>query len=98
MITFTLIILYNYVFPSGCDESQLTDGTVLSDGVHCGLPLLTASIRNGIVCYTGTSIGAIAIHHCFNLGFAVSSSAHSVRTCLPNGTWNGTMPRCGNSK
>ena len=87
------------VFPSGCDESQLTDGTVLSDGVHCGLPLLTAGIRNGLVCYTGTGISATATHHCFSHGFVVSdSSAHSVRTCLPNGSWNGTVPRCEQSK
>lgn len=94
MITF----MFDTCFPSGCDINQLTDGTVLSNGVHCGLPLLSAGIRNGIVCYTGTGIGATATHHCFNHGFAVSSSAHSVRTCLPNGTWNGTISHCGHSE
>ena len=86
-------------FPSGCDESQLSDGTALSDDIHCGLPLLTAGIRNGLVCYTGTGIGATATYHCFNHGLVVSgSSAYTVSTCLPNGTWNGTIPRCEHSK
>ena len=83
----------------GCDENQLTDGSELSDGVHCGLPLLTAGIRNGLVCYTGTGIGAIAAYHCFNDSILVGGpSARAVRTCLPDGSWNGTIPRCEHSE
>ncbi len=87
--------MYNNIFfvhIQGCDKDHLSDGTVLYDGVACSLPLYTAGIENinGVVCYTGTGIGAIATHHCFNCG----SNIPAVRTCLPNGTWNGTLPHC----
>lgn len=86
------------MFTQGCDKDHLSDGTVLSDGVACGLPLLTAGINNGIVCYTGTGIGATATYHCSNCGSVTSSNIPTVRTCLPTGTWNGTIPHCQCSK
>ena len=99
MITFTFDVCMHVWFPQGCDENQLTDGTALPDSVHCGLPLLSAGIRNGLVCYMGTGIGAIATHHCFNDSVLVGgSSAHAVRTCLQDGSWNGTIPCCEHSK
>ena len=73
---------------------------MLPDGALCGPPLFTVAIRNGVVCYTGTGISATAVHHCFDCGYdpAVSSSGHQVRTCQPDGTWNGTQHQCYCSK
>ena len=81
--------MFAVFYLSGCDASQLSDGTELS-GVNCDSPLFPAGIKDGLVCYTGTNIGATATYNCFNCG----SRSHAVRTCLPNGTWNGTVPQC----
>ena len=80
----------------GCDASQLGDErTMLSDGIECGLPLFTARIKDGLVCYTGTHVGATATYHCFDCGFnQASSSVNQVRTCMLDGMWNGTVPHC----
>ena len=82
----------------GCAESQLIDGEIvdLSDGTQCGLPLFTIGMKDGVVCYTGTHVGAIATYHCFDCGFSYQRSfgANQVRTCMLDGTWNGTVPHC----
>lgn len=71
---------------------------MLADGIKCGSPLFTTGMHNGLVCYTGTTVGSTAVHHCFNCGYDPTVSTHLVRTCQPNGTWNGTVPYCGCSK
>ena len=95
------MFLRMFLYIIGCDINQLVDGEIinLSDesGIQCGLPLFTAGItKEGVVCYTGTHVGAIAMYHCFDCGFnQASSGPNQVRTCMLDGTWNGTAPRCG---
>lgn len=77
----------------GCDPQQLNEGKMSVANTHkCGGPLRSLGIPNGIVCYTGIDVGATAIYSCFNCDTA--TKIMSVRTCLPNGTWNGTIPQC----
>ena len=84
---------------TGCDINQLVDGEIIKppSGIHCGSPLLTAGIKDGLVCYTGTHVGAVATYNCFDCGFnpRLNQPNSRVRTCMLDGAWNGTVPHCG---
>ena len=94
MLLLPLIIRSASIF-TGCIPQQLSDGTVVSDGIGCGAPLHTLGIRNGIVCYDSIDFGATAVYSCSNnCGDKSAEVALSVRTCLPNGSWSGAIPKC----
>ena len=52
------------------------------------------AVPSGVVCYTGTNPGSIAIYHC-NTGFQFQQmqTVH-VRLCRSNGLWSGVIPSC----
>lgn len=63
--------------------------TVLSPaGAVCDPPLTSLGGGGGYACYSGTLVGAHAVHHCFNC------DDRSVRTCTDDGTWSGTELQC----
>ena len=77
---------------AGCNSQQLSDdrGTVASDvTMGCGAALHTLGIRNGFVCYDNIDVGATAVYSC-----SCDSRVLSIRTCLLNGSWSGTIPQC----
>ena len=92
----TLILYSNdallYYF-AACNPSELGDGTSLPDGLLCDAPLLTMGIKNGVICYSSSDIGATAIYSCLNCGVHNLNKV-PVRSCLPDGSWNGSFPEC----
>ena len=78
----------------GCNPHQLSDDTPLPTGVGCGAPMHSLGISNGIVCYSGIDTGAVAVYSCFSCASGIIERSPSFRTCLPNGSWNGIIPRC----
>lgn len=64
----------------------------MANTLECGEPLRSLGISNGVVCLTGIHVGATAIYSCSN--YDTATKIISVRTCLPNGIWNGTIPQC----
>ena len=45
------------------------------------------------MCYTTNVVGASAFFYCLDCGFS-SIRGMSVRTCMEDGTWNGSTPAC----
>lgn len=80
--------------PKGCDEHLLSDSNILTvEAAHrCGAPLHSIGIENGVACFTGVNAGDTAIYLCSDAYHG--DTVPYVRTCLPNGTWNGTIPHC----
>ena len=85
------LLLCNYL--TGCDPQHLSDGTPLQDGTSCGAPYHSLGIENGIICYNGIDAGATALYICSS-STSTSISSPSVRTCMPNGTWSGSVLHC----
>ena len=81
-------------YPAGCSPYQLSDHKSLPAGVTCDAPMHSLGISNGIVCYSGIDTGAIAVYSCFSYASGIVERSPLVRTCLENGTWNGTIPQC----
>ena len=79
---------------SGCNRHQLSDDNPLPTSVTCGASMHSLGISNGIVCYSGVDTGAIAVYSCFSCTSGITERSPSFRTCLENGTWNGTIPQC----
>ena len=86
-----------YVFTifdnAACNPTELSDGTILPDVVKCDSPFFSLGIRNGIACYSGVDVGSIAVYFCLNCGFNTLKGS-SVRKCMDDGNWNGTIPLC----
>ena len=83
------MIVFRYL--QGCDPNLLYDGpTVLSlEGATCDPPLsFLIGKSNSYACYSGTLVGAYAVHRCLNCDY------HSVRVCMADGNWNGTALQC----
>ena len=83
-----------------CEPAHLSNVTS-TDHVHdngllrCGALYNALTITNGIVCYSGTGIGANAVYFCDDCGYKGKSTEYSfVRTCTLTGQWNGTIPQC----
>ena len=52
---------------------------------------LCQSISGGMVCYSGDSVGAVAVYSCNDSHLL---QGDSTRECLPTGYWSGTTPQC----
>ena len=76
-----------------CNPTALSDGTLSPDDVLCGAPFSTLGIKNGIVCYSRVDIGATAFYSCLSCGVN-HLKISPVRTCLQDGSWNGSIPHC----
>ena len=49
------------------------------------------SVSGGGVCYSGDSVGSVAVYFCDD-GYTLDGD--STRECLSSGLWNGTTPQC----
>ena len=49
------------------------------------------SVSGGGVCYSGDSVGSVAIYFCDD-GYSLEGD--TTRECLSSGLWNGTTPEC----
>ena len=49
------------------------------------------SVSGGGVCYSGDSVGSVAVYFCDD-GYTLEGD--STRECLSSGLWNGTTPHC----
>ena len=77
----------------GCDPSHLYSDKLKSlsnevDSTVCDQPLSYIGTSDGYACYSGTLVGAYAVHHCLNCDY------RSVRVCMADGNWNGTALQC----
>ena len=52
---------------------------------------MCGSVSGGGVCYSGDSVGSVAVYFCDD-GYTLDGD--STRECLPSGLWNGTTPQC----
>ena len=52
---------------------------------------LCGSVSDGVVCYSGDSVGSVAVYFCDD-GYKLQGD--SIRECLSGGLWNGTTPLC----
>ena len=82
-----IIIIVNI----GCDHQLLGNGS--QNNTSCDPPYNTLGFKGGIACYTNNIIGSTAFLYCLNCGFN-SIRGSSVRKCLTDGSWNGTIPDC----
>ena len=67
-----------------CPVSELSSSLVEVNRV-CG------SVGGGGVCYSGDSVGSVAVYFCDD-GYTLQGG--STRECLSTGLWNGTTPHC----
>ena len=77
----------------GCDPSHLYSDKLKSlsnevDSTVCDQPLSYIGTSDGYACYSGTLVGAYAVHRCLNCDY------RSVRVCMADGNWNGTALQC----
>ena len=68
----------------GCNLRDLSPTLEEETGI-CG------SVSSGGVCYSGDSVGSVAVYFC-NDGYILEG--HSTRECLSSGVWNGKIPQC----
>ena len=108
--TFTVVMKRIFNVPSiatntsssvtvSCSPTDLSYRTVLdprsSNMVMCGVKsFYPLGIKNGIVCYNGTDVGAIAVYSCLGCHFRESSYETFIRMCKEDGKWSGTIPQC----
>ena len=52
---------------------------------------MCGSVSGGGVCYSGDSVGSVAVYFCDD-GYTLDRD--STRECLSSGLWNGTTPQC----
>ena len=52
---------------------------------------MCGSVGGGVVCYSGDSVGSVAVYFCDD-GYTLQGG--STRECLSTGLWNGTTPHC----
>ena len=52
---------------------------------------LCGSVSGGGVCYSGDSVGSVAVYFCDD-GYTLE--VESTRECESTGLWNGTTPHC----
>lgn len=91
----------NTLLPTGvsCSLTDLSDGAMLDPSsfstMICGVKSLSPlGMENGIVCYSGSNVGAIAVYSCLSCRFTGSSYETFIRTCTEDGNWTGTAPLC----
>lgn len=78
-------------FQLECDPLLLGNGSLHPNSMLCDVPNQSVGIENGIGCYNGTTTGSTAFYQCLNCH---SDFNDSVRTCLEDGSWNGSIPQC----
>lgn len=79
----------------GCDPNRLYDETTTlspAEGATCDPPLSFIGTSDGYACYSGTLVGAYAVHRCLNCDY------RSVRVCMADGNWNGAALQCDQCK
>ena len=59
--------------------------------IDCGNPEI---LTNGTAIFTNTTLGSSVVYMCDSLFILCGNDT---QTCLPNGMWSGSIPRC-NSK
>ena len=80
-----------------CNPTDLSDGAMLdtlssNSTMTCGVKSLSPlRIENGIVCYSGSNVGAIAVYSCLSCRFTGSSYETFIRMCTEDGNWTGMI-------
>ena len=80
-----------------CDLAELSDDTQVPNGVSCATPLenMSLGIQDGVVCYTGSSVGSTAAYYCLSCDQkSIALKRETLRLCTANGSWDGDIPRC----
>ena len=80
---------------AACDPEGLQDSSnaTLAETSQCDMPYSSLAIKDGIVCYSETAVGSVALYYCLNCGFS-SIQGSLYRTCQSDGTWSGSVPSC----
>ena len=101
LCTFMHAILALLILTIGCDEQDLApdEHYVINASIECASEQLgfagedSMSLR-GVVCYSGTVPGSLAVYRCItDFQFSGNSSVH-YRVCQSNGLWSNGVSIC----
>lgn len=75
---------------TGCTHEDLGNVDVTPDE-RCTVLQNSIQIRGGVVCYSGVTLGSVAVYDC-NSTHRLEGSRF--RRCQSNGNWSGNTPQC----
>ena len=61
---------------------------------RCAGLLYSAQIPGGVVCYSGVTIGSIAVYMCNSTHHLEGSRFRECKSSKSSGNWSGSVPQC----